>query len=256
MSERPVGGSSAQGPPEQTSAICHLVLSRDGTILAATGPALASWIGARLEECADAPADLKEAGRDALCRATHGTSPTPIVVSLESISEPVCLSVVDAVPIRRSQTDLRHLLRQSLEILQRQARACDVALVLQLDDRLPAALSLDAQKIAWATTMLVGNALRYVPRGSQVNPGGSIVVRAAYHAEASEITLEVQDDGPGMSADTVRSLFSAAPDRPHVGLGLMMVRDVVAAHGGHLEVESNPEAFRGGTTVRLTLPVE
>jgi hypothetical protein len=34
-----------------------------------------------------------------------------------------------------------------------------------------------------------------------------------------------------------------------------MVSDVVTAHGGHLDVESQTDAFVGGTVVRLTLPV-
>jgi signal transduction histidine kinase len=34
----------------------------------------------------------------------------------------------------------------------------------------------------------------------------------------------------------------------------VLVRDIVAAHGGRVEVESDPVAHGRGTTVRLTLP--
>ncbi len=74
-------------------------------------------------------------------------------------------------------TDLRALLRSTLDVMQRQARAFDVTLNVAVDDDVPAVVSLDAEKIAWATTVLVGNALRYVHHGSQVMPGGSIAVR-------------------------------------------------------------------------------
>ena len=51
------------------------------------------------------------------------------------------------------------------------------------------------------------------------------------------------------------SCSALGPDQPRVGLGLSMVREVVAAHAGHIEVHSDTDAFRRGTTIRLTLPV-
>ena len=86
-------------------------------------------------------------------------------------------------------------------------------------------------------------------------PGGSIAVRVTYNSAGPEVTIEVQDDGAGIPADKLRFLFSAEPDQPRVGLGLSMVREVVAAHAGHIEVHSDTDAFRRGTTIRLTLPV-
>ena len=104
-------------------------------------------------------------------------------------------------------------------------------------------------------TVLVGNALRYVHHGSQVMPGGSIAVRVTYNSAGPEVTIEVQDDGAGIPADKLPFLFSVGPDQPRVGLGLSMVREVVAAHAGHIEVHSDTDALRRGTTIRLTLPV-
>ena len=50
-------------------------------------------------------------------------------------------------------------------------------------------------------------------------------------------------------------LFSVGPDQPRAGLGLSMIREVAAAHGGRVDVHSETNAFRRGTTIRLTLPV-
>ena len=233
----------------------HLVLSRDGTVLAATDGAPAAWVGTRLVERADVPADLKDAGRALLGNSDHSTSSRAASVSVPSLQQHVHLTRVDALPLRRVPTDLRALLRSALEVLQRQANAGDVALTVAVDDKVPPAVSLDAEKIAWATTALVGNALRYVHRGSHVMPGGSISVRVTYNSPAQEVTIEVQDDGSGIPADRLRFLFSVGPDVPRVGLGLSMIREVVAAHAGHIEVQSDTDALRSGTTVRLTLPV-
>jgi signal transduction histidine kinase len=86
-------------------------------------------------------------------------------------------------------------------------------------------------------------------------PGGSIAVRVTYNSAVPEVTIEVQDDGSGIPVDKLRFLFSVGPDQPRVGLGLSMVREIVAAHAGHIEVQSETEEHRRGTTIRLTLPV-
>lgn len=161
----------------------------------------------------------------------------------------------DAMPLRRTPTDVRELLPWSLEALRRQAEARDVALKVQVEEDVPAVVSLDRTKIAWVITALVGNALRYVRRGSQTMPGGSIVVRATYDPASREVTIGVQDDGPGIPADKVQALFSADPRSPGMALGLTMIRDVVAAHHGTVTVHSDTKAHSRGTTVQVTLPV-
>lgn len=233
----------------------HLVLSRDGTVLGATDGAPASWVGARLDDREDVPEELKDAGRTVLRRASHSTSSVAASVSVPSIQHAVHLAVVDALPLRRVPTDLRELLRSSLDVMQRQARASDVTLSIRVDDEVPAVVSLDATKIAWATTALVGNALRYVHHGSRVMPGGSIAVRVSYNAADSEVAIEVQDDGCGIPPDKLPTLFGAPASQARAGLGLSMVRDVVDAHAGRIDVHSETTGLQQGTTVRLTLPV-
>jgi signal transduction histidine kinase len=235
----------------------HLVLSRDGTVLAAMGGAPASWVGTRLDDRNDLPEDLKDAGRTVLGNVSHTASPVAASVLLHSIQQPVRLTVIDALPLRRVPTDLRALLRSTLDVLQRQAKAADVTLNVVVDDHVPAVVPLDAQKVGWATTVLVGNALRYVRHGSQTMPGGSIAVRVTYNKAGPEITIEVQDDAAGIPADKLPLLFSVGPAQPRLGLGLglSMIREVVLSHAGHIEVHSDTDSFRHGTTVRFTLPV-
>jgi signal transduction histidine kinase len=232
-----------------------LVLSRDGTVLGAADGAPESWVGTRLDERDDVPGDLREAARKALTGSNRSRSPAAAAISLESMPQAIRLIVVDAMPLRRVPTDVRALLRSALEVLQRQATAFDVTLNVVIDSQVPVVVGVDADKVAWAVTVLVGNALRYVHHGSQIMPGGTIAVRATYNSAGPEITLEVQDDGAGIPADKLRSLFSVGPDQPRVGLGLSMIREVVAAHAGHIDVHSDTDAFRRGTRIRLTLPV-
>jgi two-component system sensor histidine kinase BaeS len=164
-------------------------------------------------------------------------------------------TVVDAVPVRRTPTDLRALLHSTLVAMSAQARAADVTLDVSVDDRVPQLVRIDADKIGWAVSALVGNALRYVRRGSQVMPGGSIAVRVSYQAIRPSVVIEVQDDGPGIPPEKLPVLFDTAADGSRAALGLLIVRDFVIAHAGRIEVGSEGDAASPGTTIRITLPI-
>jgi signal transduction histidine kinase len=163
-------------------------------------------------------------------------------------------AIPGVIPLHRGPTDVHALLRESLEALEQQAKALDVSVHLSVEANVPTTVTLDPDKIGWAVAALAGNALRYVSHGSHSKPGGSIIVHARMDAHG-DLAIDVQDDGPGISADRLRRLFSAGPDRVRTGLALLMVRDVAAAHGGQVDVESCTDPFRSGTTVRITLPV-
>jgi two-component system, OmpR family, sensor histidine kinase VicK len=161
----------------------------------------------------------------------------------------------DAIPVRRTTTDVRDLLGWSLTMLESQAKAFDIALRVRVDEDVPAQLSLDRNKIAWVITALIGSALRYVRRGSTTMPGGSIVVHASYDAAEDRVSIAVQDDGPGIAANQLSSMLDDSTNGNSAALGLAMVRDVVVAHGGTVSIESETGGFAHGTTVRFTLPV-
>jgi two-component system sensor histidine kinase BaeS len=165
------------------------------------------------------------------------------------------VTVVDAVPVRRAPTDLRALLASTLAAMKAQARAADVTLDMWVEERVPQLVRIDADKIGWAISALVGNALRYVRHGSPVMPGGSIGVHVGYQAIRPSVVIEVQDDGPGIPPEKLPVLFETAPDGLRAALGLLIVRDFVIAHAGRIEVASEGDAASPGTTIRITLPI-
>jgi signal transduction histidine kinase len=140
-------------------------------------------------------------------------------------------------------------------VISSQAAAADVTLRVVVADDVPGVVHVDSEKLAWAVTTLVGNALRYVRSGSRRMPGGRITVRALFDPTSSQVTIEVQDDGPGIPADTVTRLFRR--DGLNVrgaGLALLLMSDICVAHGGTIGVRSSIETVEHGTTVRLTFP--
>ncbi len=95
---------------------------------------------------------------------------------------------------------------------------------------------------------LVDNALRYTPRGGRVD--------LDLHRDGESVVLSVKDNGPGIPPEQRERVFDrfyrlAGADIPGSGLGLSIVRQIVALHDGTVALEETPG---GGLTVRVTLP--
>lgn len=240
--------------PESPSAgHSTVVLAADGTVLAALGGAPLQWLRVRLQDYEPAPSAVRDAARRVMLdlhRTDQGAAATTVPMAGSTLH----VTAIAALPIRRTPIDFRGLLPPTMAVLRRQAEAIDGSLTLTIADDVPSRLTLDAEKVAWAVTTLVGNALRYIRPGTRRMPGGAISVQMSHDAAANEVAISVQDDGPGIPADKVAHLFDRN-GRPQGGLALLLVRDIVVAHGGRCDVQSRTEAFDHGTTVRLTLPV-
>ena len=96
---------------------------------------------------------------------------------------------------------------------------------------------------------LLSNAIRFTPSGGQI----TVVLRQS----EGEITVSVSDTGIGMDEETQRHIFekfyraAPYPDSRGNGLGLSIVRRVVALCGGRVAVFSRPG---NGSTFTVTLP--
>jgi signal transduction histidine kinase len=234
----------------------HVVLSRDGTVLAVSRPMASHWVGARLDDCSDAPLELRQAAQTLLAEMRQSReSMAARTLSLGLPPSTVELMVIEALPIRRLPTFVRTLLGSTVEVMLPQAKAADVLLKSVVDADVPAMMSLDTDKVAWAVVTLIGSALRHVHSGSRFQPGGRISLQTTYDPAADEVIIEINDNGSGIPKEKLPLLLRRGPDQPRVGLTLMLVQDVVAAHGGRIDIESSTEPFDRGTTIRLTLPV-
>jgi sigma-B regulation protein RsbU (phosphoserine phosphatase) len=108
----------------------------------------------------------------------------------------------------------------------------------------------DPDRLAQVVTNLVTNALAYSPAGTPVT------VRTV--GDPRNMVLEVHNLGPAIPADIVPTLFEpfrrgkgGGGNHRSIGLGLYIVKQIAVAHGGAVEVESQPDA---GTTFRIRLP--
>jgi two-component system sensor histidine kinase GlrK len=107
------------------------------------------------------------------------------------------------------------------------------------------ALSLDSERILQVLRNLIGNALKFTPRG------GAVTVASRRGTEG--LSVSVSDTGPGIAKEHAAAIFDkyrqAAGTGPHklqgTGLGLAIVKHIVQDHGGRVWVES--EKGRGST---------
>lgn len=150
--------------------------------------------------------------------------------------------------LKPRRRDVAALLRSALRPLVPQAEERGVDLAIPPEGP-PVFALVDPVKFPWVVTNIAGNALRYT--GAR----GRVAVTVGRAAEGIEIA--VSDTGRGIPAADLESIFepyfTVDDDRApgtH-GLGLAIAREIVVAHGGTLEAESEPGQ---GTRFRIRLP--
>jgi PAS domain S-box-containing protein len=123
-------------------------------------------------------------------------------------------------------------------------------LVVTIPDRLPV-MEIDPSRMEQVLINLLSNAVKYSPAGARIE------LRA--HTADGRLRIEVQDEGRGLSATDAQNLFKPyhrlEKDRHKsagLGLGLVICKHIVEAHGGQIEVFSQ---VGQGSTFRISLPI-
>lgn len=127
----------------------------------------------------------------------------------------------------------------------------NIGLRLQAASGLPA-VRVDRALLTRAIANLLSNAVKYSPDGTRI----SVTVGLS----GTELSIEVADQGYGISAEDQKQLFTryrrfSTPGQPKAagaGLGMVFVKTVVDRHGGRVEFDSTPGR---GTRFRLLLPL-
>lgn len=237
----------AQKPASVATAV--VIVRPDGIVEAALGDAPAELAGRSVLEAPEVPKSVRAAATALLATPP----PTGFVRWAEVVSESggrVELVAIEALPLRRTHTRVDDLVGRTLDAFVAQARSSAIDLTVQRSPQVPDSMFVDAEKVAWALATVVGNALRYAPRGRARSP--HVHVRATWDDHHDELVFTVTDNGPGMSEERARWLFERDPRTGIAsGLALLMVRDVMVAHRGSASVVSRIDH---GTTIRLTLP--
>ncbi|HEY3058032.1 MAG TPA: ATP-binding protein [Chloroflexota bacterium] len=154
--------------------------------------------------------------------------------------------------LRRDMTDLVELARQTIAEYQQTTDRH----VLHLQADVPDLVGIwDRVRLGRVLDNLVGNAVKYTPRG------GTIEVRVDLEQQPDRwAVLRISDSGEGIPESDLPHIFerfrrgrNVEGRIPGTGIGLSGVRSILEQHGGSIAVES---AVGQGTTVTVRLPLK
>jgi signal transduction histidine kinase len=153
-------------------------------------------------------------------------------------------------PYRFAPASMGALVRDAADEFRRDALPPEFVLDCTANDD-GTAIDVDERALKRAIRNLLENAVKYSGDGRRIGIGLD-------RADGS-VTIDVRDEGLGIPRDEQRRIFdkfvrgssSRTHSIPGTGLGLAMVRDIVAAHGGQVDVVSEPNR---GSTFSIRLP--
>ena len=149
--------------------------------------------------------------------------------------------------VRFLPLDVNQVIREIAALVHTDAILRNVVIDLTLAPKLPPVRG-DRVQLQQVLLNLVLNGMEAIgPNGE----GRRILIRTL-QAEAV-VRVSVQDEGPGIPAETLPRLFETFyTTKPSgMGMGLPISRTIVEAHGGRISAENNPDR---GATVSFTLP--
>ena len=160
----------------------------------------------------------------------------------------LALADAGALNLRKEVLDLTELAGQTAESFRNRLAQRNIRLETGLQNTVE--ISGDPQRLRQLLHNLLENSNRYVESGGAVR----LTVEAG-----EEVTLLLEDSGPGVSEEQKDQLFerfyraesSRARATGGSGLGLSICKNIAEAHGGRIEAEHSP---LGGLLIRVVLP--
>lgn len=150
------------------------------------------------------------------------------------------LSRADAGPLRLelSEVDLSELVREAASDLAVLAEEKSQTVSIEADE--PVTASADRMILRHAVLNLLDNTIKYSPENGEI--------RIAARGDPAGATISIRDNGPGIPAADRERIFdrfyrverARSRGMGGVGLGLSIARWAVEAHGGRIELQSEP----------------
>ncbi len=223
--------------------------------LATPATVLESQLQAMVDGVVPADRENLEAARSAASALGSVVAELNDLASAEAAplqAQPVAIDLADAV----------HDVEMGLDGLRRER-------AVGLEVAVPAGLlvTVDPGHLSRVLRNVIGNAIAHSPAGGRVAVS-AVALEPAQGAPAPDVpgavAIRVADEGPGIApadvphvferfyrADPARAVDPATGRRTGSGLGLTIARELLAANGGRIEVESTGPT---GTTFRIDLP--
>jgi two-component system CheB/CheR fusion protein len=159
---------------------------------------------------------------------------------------------VGKLELRIEPLPLQRALNDAVEACRAAARERQVALGAVLP-QVPIEIEADALRFEQIVVNLINNAVKYTPAGGQVWVKATV--------EADNAVIHVDDNGMGIASDMLPRIFDLFTQEARageaasagLGIGLALVKSLVAMHDGFVEVRSDGPGKGSEFTVRLPL---
>lgn len=152
----------------------------------------------------------------------------------------------------KQATPVEPLLKEAINHFKMSSQKKDVQIHLELDEGLPN-VWIDRDQIRRVLDNLLSNAIKYTASGGEIRIAAGI-------NDDDCVKVTVQDTGIGIPKKHLARIFerfyrvdkARSRHMGGTGLGLSIAREIVRAHGGQIDIESQ---WQEGTAVSFTLPV-
>lgn len=153
--------------------------------------------------------------------------------------------------LRRESTALNTLIAGLVDDYHGRPASAEHNLTMSLDPAV-GSLLIDPLKITQVFENLLDNAIKYTPKGAQIE--------VSSHLHENEVEVRVKDNGTGIPQEDLPHIFERfyrvdkgrSREKGGTGLGLSIVKHIVQLHGGRVWVEST---LGQGTTFHFGLPL-
>jgi two-component system CheB/CheR fusion protein len=163
------------------------------------------------------------------------------------------------VELRPETLSIAEVVRSAVELSRPAVAAAGHSLTVTLPDE-PLLVNADPVRLTQVFVNLLNNAVKFTPRGGQIWIVGEHVGETP--GEPDHVRIRVRDTGIGIAADQRQTVFdmfmqgdrSLERTRAGLGVGLTLVRNLVALHGGSIDVWSEGAGL--GSEFIVSLPLE
>jgi PAS domain S-box-containing protein len=151
--------------------------------------------------------------------------------------------------IKRGAVDVGQLVHEAVDMHEQVANERGIRLVDDTADVRGLRLQADRNRMLQVFSNLLGNSLKFCSEGDLITVGG--------RREQGHIRFEVSDTGPGIAGAELPHIFEpywsgATRTKKGTGLGLFITKAIIEAHGGDIDVASEPGK---GATFTMRIPL-
>jgi two-component system CheB/CheR fusion protein len=156
--------------------------------------------------------------------------------------------------LKKQAVDLGRILQDIHTVVVNDQHPCEIILQVPQPPEPPLVVDADSTRLEQVIWNLVNNALKFTPKDGRIE----LIARRVEDVAQ----LDVIDSGIGLEEDNLHKVFDlftqaenqhATHQREGLGIGLSLVRQLVEAHGGSVDVRS--EGIGNGCTFTIRLPL-